>query len=544
MDAIAQGDRAARVGLGGVMFARNAAVAAVVYCIAYVALNTLTSVHQFGETGITLWSPDNGLSVLLLLRSRRFLPVVVAASTGTDFLVNHVAQGFGVDLALNAASASVYACLAWFLSVRSKFDPAGENAGQVVAMLASVPIAAAASAIAASGLLYWAGDLTGLGFWSAARHYWIGDTVGMIVAIPGVAILLTIAREPARASPGLRGFLAVLAVAAALYGVTVTVVAGGQGRDMLYLLFLPIVWVGITFGYRAAAMAVLFAQLALIANIYERGIDDRAFGALQLFMLVLAATGLLLGGVASERTSANTLLLRQRRALERSSAQAALGAAAASIAHELSQPLASLAAYVHAARRLAKAGGERETIERALASAEGEAARARAILSRVRDFVADGTLHPETRDLAEIAEKIRGLNHAEARRRDVEIEVVADPAGGPCAARCDAVMAEQALNNLVVNAVESVAATGRPDGLVSIRLVSAEGRAGFDVVDNGPGVDPQIADTLFDAFETTKSSGMGLGLSLASQIMLKHGGRLDWSPVAPTGAKFSMRFPE
>ena len=75
-------------------------------------------------------------------------------------------------------------------------------------------------------------------------------------------------------------------------------------------------------------------------------------------------------------------------------------------------------------------------------------------------------------------------------------------------------------------------------------FVVAEGdEIGLDVVDDGPGVDPEIADRLFDAFESTKASGMGMGLSLARQIMQKHGGRLEWSANEPSGARFSMRFP-
>jgi len=106
------------------------------------------------------------------------------------------------------------------------------------------------------------------------------------------------------------------------------------------------------------------------------------------------------------------------------------------------------------------------------------------------------------------------------------------------------VMVEQALNNLVTNAVDAAASAARRGGGRVTLFVVAEGdEIGLDVVDDGRGVDPEIADRLFDAFESTKASGMGMGLSLARQIMQKHGGRLEWSANEPSGARFSMRFP-
>jgi len=248
--------------------------------------------------------------------------------------------------------------------------------------------------------------------------------------------------------------------------------------------------------------------------------------------------------VASEKAGANALLLRQRRALERGSAQASLGAAAASLAHEISQPLASSSAYLHAALRMLRAGGDGAAIERALVAAGGEAERARAIMARVRDFVAGGALEAEAVDLVLLAQTIRSLNLAEAERRGVDILVQTAAGARSVVARCDRVMVEQALNNLVTNAVDAAAsAVRRGGGRVTLFAVVQGDEIGLDVVDNGPGVDPEIADRLFDAFESTKAGGMGMGLSLARQIMQKHGGRLQWSANEPVGARFSMRFP-
>ena len=518
--------------------------AAAAFIVAYGALNAIAGAHQFARSGITLWSPDDGLSVLLLLRSRRYWPVVLFAAVFTDFVVLGVAQGVVADVMTNAAGTLVYAATAHILDRRLRFDPAAETADGVIALLAIVPLAAAAAAALECSVLFAVGALSSADFWAAARELWIGDTVGMLVIIPGVGVAAAVAREPARGARGPFEVGSIVAVAITMFLVSKIVVGAGGDRGLLYLMFLPVIWAGITYGYRAAAMAVMAAQVSLVANAYETGVGSPAFGSLQLFMLVLAATGLLLGGVASEKASANAQLLRQRRALERGSAQASLGAAAASLAHELSQPLASLSAYLHAALRMVRAGAGGDAVERALMAADGEAERARAIMARVRDFVAAGTLEEEDVDLVALAQTIRALNVAEAERRGVEIVVHAEAGAGALVARCDRVMVEQALNNLVTNAVDAASsADGRKAGLVTLTGVAEGGEIGLDVADNGPGVDPEIAGRLFDAFESTKSSGMGLGLSLARQIMQKHDGRLFWSANAPSGARFSMRFP-
>jgi two-component system, LuxR family, sensor kinase FixL len=536
-------DRAAPSSGSSPIFGANPWIAGAIYVVVYSAINAFTRSSQFAQSGITLWSPDDGLTALMLLRSRRFALLALATQIATDVFVNRVAQGLVADVVVSAISIAIFAIMAEYLS-RPRWSRFGaQEVAQVVSLLAIVPLAAAACAATISVTLFMAGAISLHEIWPAARVYWIGDTVGIIVVVSGVRAALEVAREPARVAPSGFDFVASVFVAVAIFLIAALVVPTADSRTMLYLMLLPVLWIGVTYGYRPAAMAVLFGQISLVASVRWFGVDDGAFGQIQLFMLVLSVAGLLLGGISTERTSAALLLQRQRRALERGSAQASLGAAAASIAHELSQPLTSLAAYVHAARRLLRQGSNAETIEHALASAESEAKRAQAIMARVRDFFAGGGLRREDVDLAELAQKICALNLSEAARRGVDISVVVPSTGNLNTVECDRVMVEQALNNLVVNAVDAISSAGAKHGAVVIELASEAEQAGFDVVDDGPGVDPTISDRLFEAFESTKPTGMGMGLSLTQQIMQKHGGRLEWRPSPPSGARFSIRFP-
>ena len=104
--------------------------------------------------------------------------------------------------------------------------------------------------------------------------------------------------------------------------------------------------------------------------------------------------------------------------------------------------------------------------------------------------------------------------------------------------KADKVGIEQVLNNIVSNAVDAAAERGDARGSVVIRLIGQRDRAIVQIDDNGPGVSPEMAENLFEAYHTTKPRGMGLGLTLTRQIVQKHGGRLWWRPIAPEGTRF------
>jgi two-component system sensor kinase FixL len=250
-------------------------------------------------------------------------------------------------------------------------------------------------------------------------------------------------------------------------------------------------------------------------------------------------SGQALGAAVSEWEAATAQLRGQQAELAKVSERATNGVIAAAMSHEISQPLASIAAYVFSARRLLEGGHGHDKALAALRKAEGEAGRARAIVERLRDFVAKGAVSLEETDLNALVETILRLTSDAAVARGVRLRR-AGPDLGPLMASTDRVGVEQAVANLVVNAIE---AAPKGQGEVRVGLERRADKAIVIVEDNGPGVAAEIAERLFEPFETTKPRGMGLGLPLAKEIAARHRGRLSWAPVAPHGARFELDLP-
>ena len=96
------------------------------------------------------------------------------------------------------------------------------------------------------------------------------------------------------------------------------------------------------------------------------------------------------------------------------------------------------------------------------------------------------------------------------------------------------------MNNLVANAIDAASERTDSRGRVIIRVATRGDRVVMQVEDNGPGVVPEMADSMFEAYQTTKTHGMGLGLHLSKQIVQKHAGRLWWEPDVPEGTRFMV----
>jgi signal transduction histidine kinase len=133
--------------------------------------------------------------------------------------------------------------------------------------------------------------------------------------------------------------------------------------------------------------------------------------------------------------------------------------------------------------------------------------------------------------------EVLNLMHGELQRRD--IEVVASGAGNLLEVIGDRVQLQQVILNLIMNSIEAMTTIAYDSRRLVIDIFAGnDGYAHVGISDNGAGLDPDIADRVFDAFFTTKRNGMGIGLSICRSIIEAHGGQIWVSQNIPSGSVF------
>jgi PAS domain S-box-containing protein len=234
-----------------------------------------------------------------------------------------------------------------------------------------------------------------------------------------------------------------------------------------------------------------------------------------------------------------TELLETRQQLEFSERLAALGTLAAGVAHEVNNPLAVVLSSVG---YCLKSGSLDPTVVEALIDARDAATRAAFVIDALRDFSHAQVEALRPFDPRAVFGTVLHLTHAQWRTNaGVSLELGAVPQVMAVPSRL-----AQVVVTLVINAVQSMEALGG-DRLITLSShTDARGWAVISVIDEGPGLSPQVARRIFDPFFTTRppGSGTGLGLSIARTIVENHRGELIVEPTrSGVGSCFSVRLP-
>jgi two-component system sensor kinase FixL len=220
----------------------------------------------------------------------------------------------------------------------------------------------------------------------------------------------------------------------------------------------------------------------------------------------------------------------------------AMGEMAATLAHELNQPLAAISNYLRGSNRLLKASQDPRvaSVQDALAKGAEQALRAGQIIRRLRDFVTRGETEKRVERLSQLIEEASALALVGARERGVRVEFTNDPAVDTVIV--DRVQVQQVLVNLLRNAMDAMQEAPRRELTISILPSGAE-MVEVAVADTGPGISDEIRPKLFQPFVTSKEHGMGVGLSISRTIIESHGGQLWAEPNAGGGAIFRFTVP-
>ncbi|AGA33183.1 multi-sensor signal transduction histidine kinase [Thioalkalivibrio nitratireducens DSM 14787] len=206
---------------------------------------------------------------------------------------------------------------------------------------------------------------------------------------------------------------------------------------------------------------------------------------------------------------------------------------AASLVHELSQPLAAVNLYGESVAALARS--EPLDQERLLATADElreQVARAVGILDGLRRFMRRGELQTEPCALEERIRQAMGLVGPLARRKRVRMFLDHGDASIPV--KVNPLQIEQVMVNLLCNGIEAIDRGDCRTRKIDIRAEILDGEARVTVADTGPGFSPEWLARVFDVFETEKETGMGMGLAVSRTIVEAHGGHL-WAESGPDG---------
>ena len=220
-----------------------------------------------------------------------------------------------------------------------------------------------------------------------------------------------------------------------------------------------------------------------------------------------------------------------------------MGEMASGMAHELNQPLAALVGYCGAAMALVKSlPAPPQQLHDILERASGQAHRAGSIIRQLREFVSKESGHNQPLDLDQVIEDLDVFLGSELNSENVQLEHDLDGQGRKVMA--NKMQIEQVLINLIRNGVEAIQTIRTDGGKVTLKTrLSKDESVEVTVTDNGPGINADMIGRMFNPFQTSKVSGMGMGLSISRSIIEAHGGRIWADAQHRNGALFGFSLP-
>lgn len=313
-----------------------------------------------------------------------------------------------------------------------------------------------------------------------------------------------------------------------------------------HLYYVPIVFAAIWFGWLGGIAAALCSGLCFIFIPYITGLQDdflAEYAEVVIFFLVAGVTGVLSGRERSQRHdlirmtkrlgAVNQELQMSLEQLKRADRLSAVGQLSAGLAHEIRNPIASIEGAIDVLERNAEDAERREEF---LDIIKKECRRIDRLLSDLLDFGRPREPQLQTVAVAEIIDSVVTLANSIAERQNVRL--VTSVPSNPTV-HVDPAQIQQVILNLTLNAIQAM-----PEGgSVTLSSWAEESTVNVDVRDEGVGIAEEDFDKVFDPFYTTKERGVGLGLSVAHQIVKAHGGTIKLFRNPSAGMTFRVVLP-
>lgn len=498
----------------------------IVFVAGYVALDWASYLHPLHGLNITPWNPAPALGFVFWLRYGRVTaaPWFAAILIG-EALVRGLPASLPLTLVFSAWLTMGYGAIGEILCRRFVDRSIFNNRKRLFVWLAIVVVGTLANSLGYISLLHLAGLISRSDFGEALSRFWIGDCVGVIVAMPFIWML---------ADDRGRAHLSAILVRweTAAYGLLAAAmlwIAFGLGGtaefQYFYFLFLPVVWASARQGLAGASLIACVLQLGVIGAVLWLNLIAVTVSELQMLAAVLALVGFFIGVVVDEQRQAAEDLKYSLRL-------AAAGEMAAALAHELNQPMTALAAYGKTCEVLLGRGETGEILAEAIRRMVAESARAADTVRRLRDFFRTGATKLEAVAVGALFSAAAKAFEKRALDNDVHFVIPAPP---PVAVLVDSLQIEVVLRNLLANAFESVLKSPAGGRRISMSCAIEAGESiCVTIEDSGQGISHSVAAHLFEPFASIKSTGLGLGLVISRAIIEAHGGVL-WAEVGDRG---------
>jgi PAS domain S-box-containing protein len=256
----------------------------------------------------------------------------------------------------------------------------------------------------------------------------------------------------------------------------------------------------------------------------------------------LIANGIERKHAEDELRASERILQTTQAELARVSRLTTMGELAASIAHEVNQPLTAVVSNGSACLRLlANNNLEPEVLRQALEGIVADGTRASAVLGRIRALIKKETSKRNELDINEVITEVLVLADRELHANQVLVD--SQLKTDLPLVLADRVQLQQVLLNLIMNGIEAMTAVKNRPRLMAVQSgIDESGNVLVAVSDSGTGFGPEL-DRVFTPFFTTKVNGMGMGLSISRSLIESHGGQLSAAPNSPYGAVFSFTLP-
>jgi C4-dicarboxylate-specific signal transduction histidine kinase len=249
-----------------------------------------------------------------------------------------------------------------------------------------------------------------------------------------------------------------------------------------------------------------------------------------------------IASIAIERVRAEEALAKVRSDLTHVSRMMSLGALAASIAHEVNQPLSGIVTNGNTCLRMLaldppNVEGALETVRRTIRDGN----RASEVIARLRSLFQRKDFAADVVNVNQAAREVAALSAHDLGRRGIVL--VTDLDDDLPEVFADRVQLQQVILNLILNAADALSAIERTDRRIVLSTIAEGDCVTLSVRDNGVGLDPDALGKVFDAFYTTKHDGMGIGLAVSRSIIERHQGKLWAAANEHGGATFSFALP-